>query len=46
MLWLEHGEVVEYRDSKTVVEDFEKQVGEIEREEYMKVGAKDKSRAL
>jgi len=37
VLWLEHGEVVEYGDSKTVVEDFKKQVGEIEREEYMKV---------
>jgi len=38
VLWLEHGEVLEYGDSKAVVEDFKQQVGEIEREEYMKVG--------
>jgi methyl coenzyme M reductase system subunit A2 len=38
VLWLEHGEVVEYGDSKTVVEDFKNQVGEIAHEEYMKVG--------
>jgi methyl coenzyme M reductase system subunit A2 len=38
VLWLERGEVVEYGGSKTVVEDFRKQVGEIELEEYMKVG--------
>ena len=37
-LWLDHGEVVKYGDSKQIVEDFEKQVGKIEREEYMKVG--------
>jgi methyl coenzyme M reductase system subunit A2 len=37
-LWLDHGEVMEYGDSKTVVEDFEKQVSEIEREEYVKIG--------
>jgi methyl coenzyme M reductase system subunit A2 len=39
VLWLERGEVVEYGDSKIVVEDFKKQVGEIEREGYLKVGA-------
>ncbi|MDI6885854.1 MAG: methyl coenzyme M reductase system, component A2 [archaeon] len=38
VLWLEHGTVVKYGDSKTVVEDFKKQIGEAEREEYMKVG--------
>ena len=37
-LWFDHGEVVEYGDSKTVVKNFEKQVGEIKREEYAKVG--------
>nr|QNO53511.1 vitamin B12 import ATP-binding protein BtuD [Methanosarcinales archaeon ANME-1 ERB6] len=37
-LWLDHGEVVEYGDSKEVVEEFEKEVGEIEREEYVKLG--------
>ncbi len=39
VLWLEHGEVVEYGDAKTVVEDFKNQAGEIAREEYRKVGA-------
>ena len=38
VLWLDQGEVVEYGNSKTVVEDFEKQVGELEREEYAKIG--------
>lgn len=37
-LWLDHGEIVGYGDSKKVVEDFKKQVEEIEREEYVKLG--------
>ena len=37
-LWLENGEMVKYGDSKAVVEEFESQVGEIEREEYAKIG--------
>ena len=37
-LWLENGEMVKYGDSKAVVEEFESQVGEIEREEYVKIG--------
>ncbi|MEA2031971.1 MAG: methyl coenzyme M reductase system, component A2 [Euryarchaeota archaeon] len=37
-LWLDHGEVVKYGDSKTVVDEFKKQVGEIERGEYVKLG--------
>ncbi|MEA1998903.1 MAG: methyl coenzyme M reductase system, component A2 [Euryarchaeota archaeon] len=37
-LWLENGEVVKYGDSKAVVEEFESQVGEIEREEYANIG--------
>jgi methyl coenzyme M reductase system subunit A2 len=37
-LWLDHGEVVAYGDSKTIVEEFEKQVGETEREEHVKLG--------
>ena len=37
-LWLENGEVVKYGDSKAVVEEFESQVGAIEREEYTKIG--------
>jgi methyl coenzyme M reductase system subunit A2 len=37
-LWFDQGEVVDYGDSKTVVENFKKQVGAIEREEYAKVG--------
>ncbi|NQE46253.1 Trehalose/maltose import ATP-binding protein MalK [ANME-1 cluster archaeon GoMg2] len=37
-LWLEHGEIVKYGDSKAVVAEFEKQVGEIDREEYKKIG--------
>ncbi|MDI6811730.1 MAG: ATP-binding cassette domain-containing protein, partial [archaeon] len=37
-LWLDNGEVVSYGDSKTVVETFEKQVGEMGREEHVKVG--------
>jgi len=37
-LWLDHGEVVKYGDSKEVVEEFEKQVGTLEREEYKKIG--------
>jgi len=38
VLWLEHGKVVEYGDTKTVVEEFKKQVGGIEPEAYTKVG--------
>jgi methyl coenzyme M reductase system subunit A2 len=37
-LWLENGEMVKYGDSKAVVAEFESQVGEIEREEYAKIG--------
>ena len=37
-LWLDHGEVRQYGDSKTVVEEFKKEVGAIEREEYVKLG--------
>ncbi len=37
-LWLDNGEMVKYGDSKAVVEEFESQVGEIEREEYAKIG--------
>lgn len=37
-LWLENGEVAKYGDSKAVVEEFESQVGAIEREEYTKIG--------
>ncbi len=37
-LWLDHGEVVAYGDSKTVVEAFEKQVEETEREAHVKLG--------
>ena len=37
-LWLENGEVVKYGDSKAVVEEFESQVGAIEREEYTNIG--------
>ena len=37
-LWLEQGEVVKYGDSKEVVEEFKKQVGEMEREEYPRIG--------
>ncbi len=37
-IWLDHGEVIKYGDSKQVVEEFEKQVGGIEREEYVKIG--------
>nr|AAU82209.1 methyl coenzyme M reductase system component A2 [uncultured archaeon GZfos11H11] len=37
-LWLENGEMVKYGDSKAVVEEFESQVGEIEREEYANIG--------
>ncbi|MHC1577821.1 MAG: methyl coenzyme M reductase system, component A2 [Candidatus Methanospirareceae archaeon] len=37
-LWLDHGEIVEYGATKEVVEEFKKQVGEIEREEYAKLG--------
>ncbi|NAS89582.1 methyl coenzyme M reductase system, component A2 [ANME-1 cluster archaeon AG-394-G21] len=37
-LWLENGEMVKYGDSKAVVEEFESQVGKIEREEYAKIG--------
>ncbi len=37
-LWLDYGEVVKYGDSKTVVAEFESQVGKIEREEYVKIG--------
>jgi methyl coenzyme M reductase system subunit A2 len=38
VLWLEHGEVVEYGNSKIVVEDFKQQVGEIAHEDYKKLG--------
>jgi len=37
-LWLEQGEIVKYGDSKAVVAEFEKQISEIEREEYKKIG--------
>lgn len=37
-LWLDHGEIITYGDSKTVVEAFEQQVGEIGREKRVKLG--------
>jgi len=37
-LWLDKGEVVEYGDTEKVVTDFEREVGEIEREEFKKFG--------
>ena len=37
-LWLDHGEVVAYGDSKSIVEQFENQVGATEREEHVKLG--------
>ncbi len=37
-IWLDHGEVVAYGDSKSIVEEFEKQVGKTEREERVKLG--------
>ncbi len=37
-LWLDKGEVVEYGETDKVVTDFEKQVDEIEREEFKKFG--------
>ena len=37
-LWLEHGEIVKYGNSKEVLAEFEKQVGQKEREEYKKIG--------
>lgn len=37
-LWLDHGEVVAYGDSKSVVEAFEKTIGKTERAERVKLG--------
>ncbi len=37
-VWFDKGEIVEYGDTEKVVSDFEKEVGEIEREEYKKFG--------
>jgi methyl coenzyme M reductase system subunit A2 len=37
-LWLDHGEIVAYGDSKRIVADFEKQIGETERAERVKLG--------
>jgi methyl coenzyme M reductase system subunit A2 len=37
-LWLDKGEIVEWGDTEKVVDDFEREVGEIEREEYKKFG--------
>ncbi len=37
-LWLDKGEAVGYGDTEKVVDDFEREVGEIEREEYKKFG--------
>lgn len=37
-LWLDHGKIVAYGDSKRVVADFEKQIGETERAERVKLG--------
>jgi len=36
--WLENGELVAYGDTEQVVSDFEKEVGDIEREEFKKFG--------
>jgi methyl coenzyme M reductase system subunit A2 len=38
VLWLDFGKVVQYGDAKEVVAEFKKQVTEIEREEYQKIG--------
>ncbi|MHC1599211.1 MAG: methyl coenzyme M reductase system, component A2 [Candidatus Methanospirareceae archaeon] len=37
-LWLDKGKVIEYGETEKVVTDFEKEVGEIEREEFKKFG--------
>ena len=37
-VWFDKGEIVEYGDTEKVVADFEKEVGEIEREEFKKFG--------
>jgi len=37
-VWLDKGEIVEYGDTTKVVTDFEKEIGEIEREEFKKFG--------
>lgn len=37
-LWLDHGEVIAYGDSKSVVAEFEKQIGTTERAERVKLG--------
>jgi methyl coenzyme M reductase system subunit A2 len=37
-LWLDKGEAVEYGDTEKVVDDFEREVGEIKREEYKQFG--------
>ena len=37
-LWLDHGEIVAYGDSKSVVAEFEKQIGTTERAERVKLG--------
>lgn len=37
-LWLDHGEIIAYGDSNTVVEEFEKHVVGIEHEERVKLG--------
>ncbi len=36
--WLDNGEIVEYGDTTKVVDDFEREVGDIEREEFKKFG--------
>ncbi|HDS45055.1 MAG TPA: methyl coenzyme M reductase system, component A2 [Methanomicrobia archaeon] len=38
VLWLDNGKVVQFGDAKEVVAAFKKQVSEIEREEYQKIG--------
>jgi methyl coenzyme M reductase system subunit A2 len=38
VVWLDKGELVEYGDTDKVVDDFEKEVGELEREEFKKFG--------
>jgi methyl coenzyme M reductase system subunit A2 len=37
-VWFDNGEIVEYGEAEKVVADFEREVGEIEREEYKKFG--------
>jgi methyl coenzyme M reductase system subunit A2 len=37
-VWLDKGEIIEYGDTEQVVDDFEREVGEIEREEYKQFG--------